>query len=210
MIKVVIADDDILVRDGLKILIDSEDDMEVVGVAKDGLEAFQLTQKLKPDVVLMDIRMPQTDGIRGTQLIVRNNLKVKVLMLTTFKDDEYIASAIKSGAKGYMLKNQSSDEIIKGIRSIYSGTSIYGKEVAEKLKDMIENKKDKKELKDLNLRDREIEILKLIAQGLNNKEISVKMFIGEGTVRNYVSTLLDKLQLRDRTQLAIYYIRNIE
>ena len=210
MIKVVIADDDILVRDGLKILIDSEDDMEVVGVAKDGFEAFQLTQKLKPDVVLMDIRMPQTDGIRGTQLIVRNNLKVKVLMLTTFKDDEYIASAIKSGAKGYMLKNQSSDEIIKGIRSIYSGTSIYGKEVAEKLKDMIENKKDKKELKDLNLRDREIEILKLIAQGLNNKEISVKMFIGEGTVRNYVSTLLDKLQLRDRTQLAIYYIRNIE
>ena len=210
MIKVVIADDDILVRDGLKILIDSEDDMEVMGVAKDGLEAFQLTQKLKPDVVLMDIRMPQTDGIRGTQLIVRNNLKVKVLMLTTFKDDEYIASAIKSGAKGYMLKNQSSDEIIKGIRSIYSGTSIYGKEVAEKLKDMIENKKDKKELKDLNLRDREIEILKLIAQGLNNKEISVKMFIGEGTVRNYVSTLLDKLQLRDRTQLAIYYIRNIE
>ena len=210
MIKILIADDDILVRDGLKILIDSEDDMEVVAVAKDGYEAFQMAQKYNPDVVLMDIRMPKTDGIRGTQMIVENNINTKILMLTTFKDDEYIASAIKNGAVGYMLKNQSSDEIIKGIRIVRSGNNVYGSEVAEKLKDMIGDKKEKIEPSQLDLSDREFEMLKLIAEGLNNKEIANKMFISEGTVRNYVSTLLDKLHLRDRTQLAIYYIREIE
>lgn len=210
MIKILIADDDILVRDGLKILIDSEDDMEVVAVAKDGYEAFQMAQKYNPDVVLMDIRMPETDGIRGTQMIMENKISTKILMLTTFKDDEYIASAIKNGAVGYMLKNQSSDEIIKGIRIVRSGNNVYGSEVAEKLKDMISDKKEKIEPSQLDLSDREFEMLKLIAEGLNNKEIANKMFISEGTVRNYVSTLLDKLHLRDRTQLAIYYIREIE
>ena len=210
MINVLIADDDILVRDGLKILIDSEDDMKVVSVAKNGLEAFQLAQKHRPDVVLMDIRMPDIDGIRGTQLINENGLDTKVLMLTTFKDDEYIVSALKNGANGYMLKNQSSDEIIDGIRTVQNGTNIYGEEIAQKLKELIGRKKDKINPDTLSLSNRELGVLRLIANGLNNKEIAATMFISDGTVRNYVSTLLDKLDLRDRTQLAIFYIRHIE
>lgn len=118
--KIIIVDDDILVRDGLKILVDSEDDMQVVSVAKDGHEAYEQVKKHMPDVVLMDIRMPETDGIKGTALIKKDFPQVKVLMLTTFKDDEYIAQAIKNGAQGYMLKNQSSDIIISGIRTVNS------------------------------------------------------------------------------------------
>ena len=208
--KIIIVDDDILVRDGLKILIDSEDDMEVVAVAKDGQEAFNQVEKHKPDVVLMDIRMPNTDGIKGTALIKADYPDVKVLILTTFKDDAYISEAIKNGAQGYMLKNQSSDVIINGIRTVASGTNIYGDEVAQKLKGMIEDKKQRVEVSKFNLSLRELEILKLIAKGYNNKEISDKLFISDGTVRNYVTVLLDKLDLRDRTQLAIHYIRNIE
>jgi len=210
MIRIVIADDDTLVRDGLKIIIDSEDDMEVVGLAKDGSQASLLYQELKPDVVLMDIRMPGTDGIHGTRMIKGSDPNAKVLMLTTFKDDEYIASAVKMGAKGYMLKNQSSDEIIGSIRLVCSGASIYGEEAATKLKDMIEEKKEKADVSSLDLSERELNVLRLIAQGLSNKEIAAEMYISDGTVRNYVSVLLDKLNQRDRTQLAIYYIRNIE
>lgn len=208
--KIIIADDDILVRDGLKILIQSEEDMEVVAVAKDGQQAYDQVAKHLPDVVLMDIRMPDVDGITGTALIKKDYPNTKILMLTTFKDDEYIAQAINNGAQGYMLKNQPSDAIINGIRTINSGASIYEREVALKLKGMIKSKKQKLSAKDLNLLDREMEILALIADGYSNKEIAAKLFISDGTLRNYVTVLLDKLKLRDRTQLAIFYIKNIE
>lgn len=208
--KIIIVDDDILVRDGLKILIQSEEDMEVVAVAKDGQQAYDQVAKHLPDVVLMDIRMPDVDGIIGTALIKKDYPNTKILMLTTFKDDEYIAQAINNGAQGYMLKNQPSDAIINGIRTINSGASIYEREVALKLKGMIKSKKQKLSAKDLNLLDRQMEILALIADGYSNKEIAAKLFISDGTLRNYVTVLLDKLKLRDRTQLAIFYIKNIE
>lgn len=208
--KIIIVDDDILVRDGLKILIQSEEDMEVVAVAKDGQQAYDQVAKHLPDVVLMDIRMPDVDGIIGTALIKKDYPNTKILMLTTFKDDEYIAQAINNGAQGYMLKNQPSDAIINGIRTINSGASIYEREVALKLKGMIKSKKQKLSAKNLNLLDRQMEILALIADGYSNKEIAAKLFISDGTLRNYVTVLLDKLKLRDRTQLAIFYIKNIE
>lgn len=210
MIRVLIADDDTLVLEGLKILIDMEVDMQVVAVASDGEDAFILAKKHRPDIVLMDIRMPKIDGIMGAKMIREHDTRIKVLMLTTFKDDEYINQAIINGAQGYMLKNQPSETIINGIRMVINGANIFGDEIAEKFKTMLPLKKKKIDMQQLDLSEREVEILEYISQGLNNKEIAALLFISDGTVRNYVTTLLNKLELRDRTQLAIFYIRNME
>lgn len=208
--KVEIVDDDVMVRDGLKMILDLEPDMEVVGVAGNGREAFDVCQSCSPDIILMDIRMPEVDGIQGTKLIKEHFKDVKILMLTTFKDDDYIKQAIKNGAEGYLLKNQSADVIIDAIRTLYKGSFVCEKGVMNSLKEMIENETKKNEsfIDHIDLSGREKEILELIAQGLSNKEIGDVLFIGQGTVRNYVTSLLDKLQLRDRTQLAIFYLKS--
>lgn len=204
--KVLIVDDDALIRDGLKILLELEDDFQVSGTACNGQEAFELCKREKPDLVLMDIRMPVMDGVLGTKLIKEHFKDVKVVILTTFKDDEYIKEAVKSGAEGYILKNQSSDSIIESLRAVGKGNTVFEKEVADALTSMIKDGNRKKP-ENFDLTQREIEVLKLVGDGLSNKEIADKLFLSEGTTRNYVTGLLEKLSLRDRTQLAIFYLK---
>lgn len=207
--KVLIVDDDALIRDSLKIIISMEADMEVVGAASNAQEALELCRQYQPDIVLMDIRMPIMDGVLGTKLIKSQFSNIKVIILTTFKDDEYIKEAIKNGASGYMLKNQSSDNIIDSLRAVHKGSIVLEKEVAKSLTSMLKDNGNVR-LKDLNITEREIDVLKLVGEGLSNKEISERLYLSEGTVRNYVTILLEKLSLRDRTQLAIFYIKNVE
>lgn len=207
--KVLIVDDNGLIRDSLKILLSLEPDIEVVGIASNGQQAFELCQKTRPDIVLMDIRMPIMDGVLGTKLIKEHFNDIKIIILTTFKDDEYIREAIKNGAEGYILKNQSSDSIVDSLRAVYKGNTVLDKEVADTLTSMLKDKPEKKNKIDYELGNRELEILKLISEGLSNKEIGAKLYLSEGTVRNYITGLLDKLNLRDRTQLAIFYLKNM-
>lgn len=206
--RVLIVDDDALIRDGLKILIELEEDFTVVGTATNGQEAFELCQRDKPDLVLMDIRMPVMDGVLGTQLIKRHFQDIKVVILTTFKDDEYIKEAVKSGAEGYILKNQPTDSIIESLRAVGKGNIVFEKEVAGTISSMLKEER-KRTPHEVDLTPRELEILQLVADGLSNKEIAERIFLSEGTTRNYVTSLLEKLGLRDRTQLAIYYLKNL-
>lgn len=204
--KVLIVDDDALIRDGLNILIGLEDDFEVIGTATNGQEAFELCGRERPDLVLMDIRMPVMDGVLGTRLIKQHFQHIKVVILTTFKDDEYIKEAVKCGAEGYILKNQPSDSIIESLRAVGKGNAVFEREVASTLSSMLAQ--EKKAPAGVDLTERELEILALIAEGLSNKEIADRIFLSAGTTRNYVTGLLEKLQLRDRTQLAIYYLKH--
>jgi len=207
--KILVADDDALIREGLRILLAMEHDMEVVGAAKNGQEALELCAELKPDIVLMDIRMPGADGIKGTKMIKERYPFVHVVMLTTFVDEEYIAEAVKNGAEGYILKNQSPESIAESLRAVYSGNVVFENTVAGKIGGMIKETRNV-DRGDYDLTEKELEILSLIAGGLTNKELAKKLFLSEGTVRNYISVILEKLDLRDRTQLAIFYIRNFE
>jgi DNA-binding NarL/FixJ family response regulator len=206
-LKVIIVDDDGLIRDSLKLVLGLEEDIQVLGTAKNGMEAFELCKADKPDIVLMDIRMPVMDGVLGTKLIKESFRDVKVVLLTTFKDDEYIREAVMNGAEGYILKNQSTDSIIESLRTVYKGNTVFEKDVVNVITGMIKEEKNKKP-SDYKLSDREFEVLALIAEGLSNKEIAEKLFLGEGTVRNYITNILEKLELRDRTQLAIFYLKN--
>lgn len=207
--KVLVADDDGLIRESLKLILELEDDIEVVGTAETGKQAFEMCGELRPDIVLMDIRMPAMDGVLGTKLIKETYKNIKVIILTTFRDDEFIKEAIKNGAEGYILKNQSSDSIIESIRAVNRGNSVFQREIANVISSMIKDGGNKNP-KDYEITDREFEILKYIGEGLSNKEISQKLYLSEGTVRNYVTELLEKLCLRDRTQLAIFYVKNFE
>ncbi|WP_350344804.1 response regulator transcription factor [Proteinivorax tanatarense] len=207
-LKVLIVDDDGLIRDSLKMILDLEEDIEVIATAKNGKESIDLALKLCPDVILMDIRMPEMDGVEATKVIKDKYQHAKILILTTFKEQSYIAKAIKSGANGYILKSQRSEDIVDAVRSIYKGgNSILDSDVIDNLKGMLKEEKSDFTL-DQNLSHREIEILELVAEGLSNKEIADILHLSPGTVRNYITSLLDKLSLRDRTQLAIYYLKN--
>lgn len=206
--KVLIVDDDGLIRESLSILLGLEDSIEVVGTAANGQEALELCKSLSPDIVLMDVRMPVMDGVVGTKLIKETFNKIKIVILTTFKDDEYIKEAIKNGAEGYILKNQTSDSIVDTLKAVNKGNMVFEKDVANTISNFIKED-NKKSPKDYNLTDREVDILKLIGEGKSNKEIAQTLFLGEGTIRNYVTNLLEKLQLRDRTQLAIFYLKNL-
>ena len=207
--KVLIVDDDALIREGLKILLEIEVDFQVVGTASNGQEAFEMCRKEKPDLVLMDIRMPVMDGVLGTKLIKSHFKDIKVVILTTFKDDEYIKEALKSGAEGYILKNQPADSIIESLRAVSKGNIVLEREVANALSSMLKDCK-KEAPERLDISQRELGILKLVGEGLSNREIAERLNLSEGTTRNYVTGLLEKLGFRDRTQLAIFYIRNCE
>lgn len=209
-LRILIVDDDALIRESLSILLGLDDEIEVVGTASNGQDAFDKCTEFKPDIVLMDVRMPIMDGVLGTKLIKESFKDIKVVILTTFKDDEYIKEAIKNGAEGYILKNQSSDSIVDSLKAVIKGNMVFEKNVAETISSLI--KEDSK--KDVNvdkykLTGREMDVLKLIGEGLSNKEIAAEIHLGEGTIRNYVTSLLEKLELRDRTQLAIFYLKNL-
>jgi DNA-binding NarL/FixJ family response regulator len=208
-LKILIVDDDALIRDGLKMILETEEGFTVAGTASNGQEAVRICSETQPDIVLMDIRMPVMDGVQATQLIKERFRNIKVLLLTTFKDTEYIRSAIKYGAEGYVLKSNSSASIIESIKTILQGNVVYEKEVAGMISDMM-GKEKKLSAEELDITKREFEMMELISKGFSNREISEKLYMSEGTVRNYISTLLDKLDLRDKTQLAIFFIRKLE
>ncbi len=205
MIKVVIADDIPVLRSGLKAVLSQDTDIKVVGEASNGQEAFELCIRQHPDVVLMDMRMPDHDGGYGTRKIKDNFKDIKVLVLTTFDDKETVNRAVSCSADGYILKEMDSDKIISSIKAVAGGINVFCDNVFRSIKqDVI----IQQEAKDFGLTDRESEIIKLICDGCDNKEIAAKLFLAEGTVRNSISRLLEKLELKDRTQLAVFAIKN--
>lgn len=207
--RVLIVDDDALIRDSLKMLLELEEDFEVLGLASNGQEALDFCRRDLPDLVLMDIRMPVMDGVMGTKRIKALYPQVQVVILTTFRDDEYIKEALKNGAAGYILKSQPADSIIDSLRAVAKGNIVLERDVATSLSSMLREDK-KKGREGLNLTERELEIMSAVGRGLSNREIAQDLFLSEGTVRNYVTSLLEKLNLRDRTQLALFYVRNFE
>lgn len=204
--KILLVDDDHLILDGLEIILNNQTDMNVIGTVRTGRAAIDFVQNQRPDVILMDIRMPELDGILAVKAIKAMDEAIKILMLTTFKDDNYIREAISEGADGYLLKSQPAGVIVKGIRTVYAGNTVIEEDVMNTLKAMLN--KSTASLASFGLTQREIEVLALIGEGMNNKEISEQLFLGEGTIRNYVTVLLDKLDLRDRTQLALFYVQH--
>ena len=205
-IKLLIVDDEKLIREGLKIMLSIFEDIDVVGTAENGYKALEFCKGNEVDVVLMDIRMKECDGVMGTRLIKEQFSRIKVIILTTFKDKEYIQDAMKYGAFGYMLKDSSHDVIYEGIKTAYKGNMVVHPEVATKMMDnSICNKKD---IDKFGLSEKEIKKIEFIANGLTNKEISEEIFLSEGTVKNNITNILSKLELRDRTQIAIFAFKN--
>ncbi len=208
MIRIILVDDQSIIREGLSSLLQSKPDLEVVGDAENGQVGLDLALKLQPDIVLMDVRMPIMDGVAATRSLTQQLPQTKVLVLTTFDDDEYITKAMKNGAKGYLLKDTPSEELAQAIRSIYKGYTQLGPGLFEKM--IATNtppsshsplKEPPPELK--RLTPRELEVLQLIGRGYSNREIAQTLYITERTVKNHVSSILSRLNLRDRTQVAL-------
>lgn len=204
-IKILIVDDDPLVGESLKLLLSKLDDMMVIGISEHGLSAVETMEELSqqenlPDVVLMDIQMPEMDGIEATARIKEEFPATRIMMLTTFKDEHNIRRAILAGAEGYLIKSTEVTSMAVQIRALFSGTVVMDQQALQELT------KPKAERFD-DLTPREQDIARLVGEGLSNKEISKHLFISEGTVRNNLSVILDKLNLRDRTQLAIQYLK---
>ena len=193
--KLIIVDDDKLICKSLEVMLSKEDDIEVLGIASNGLEALDLCKIKNPDIILMDIRMPDVDGIQATYLIKKHYPKVRIMMLTTFQDKQNIQSALKAGAEGYLLKTDKISNIAKKLRIFYEGVTILDKYILDKLTRPDKNLLDK-------LTPREKDVILLVAQGFTNKEISAQLFLSEGTVRNIVSVIIDKLGVKNRTQLS--------
>lgn len=206
--RVLIVDDDPLVSGALKVILESESDMEVAGVASGGAEAVAACADHAPDVVVMDIRMDGMNGIEAAEKILGGNKDIKILFLTTFLDDEYINKALSLGASGYILK-QDCATLASSVRAVFGGQIVFGGKIVEKLPDLM-NRKEKFDYDQYGITDKEKELIEMVAEGLSNKEISEKMFLGEGTVRNMMSSVLSKLDLRDRTQLACFYYQKIK
>jgi len=208
-IRIAIIDDEKLIREGLKIILSSYEDIEVVGMGENGSEALNICKSRDVDLVLMDIRMPVCDGVEGTKLIKREFSNTKVLILTTFRDIEYIQEALKNGASGYLLKDSSYDLLYEGVKAAVIGNIVIHPDIAlDILNNKNANTDPDKILKAYGLSKKEYEIIRLIAEGLSNKEIGEKLFLSEGTIKNNVSTILSKLDLRDRTQIAVFAYKN--
>lgn len=206
MIQVIVVDDDRLVTESLRTILEIGAEIEVLAVGHSADEAVELFTRFQPDVLLMDIRMGNQTGIDAAKAIFTKYPQAAILLLTTFSDEEYIREALQIGVKGYLIKQNLAD-IIPAIKAVAKGQSVFGNEVADKLSTILTTAPKKIPIK---LTNRETEILEQIAEGKNNKEIAEALFLSEGTVRNYISQLLDKLGVRDRTQLAIYYYKNSE
>lgn len=206
--NIVIIDDDKLVSSSLKIILESTGKVNVTAIGENGESALELYEEYSPDVMLMDIRMTGVTGLDAGREILRKHGEARILFLTTFADDEYIVKALTMGAKGYILK-QNFEGIASALEAVMSGQSVFGETIIKKLPVLIK-KKSKADLSIYGINKKELEIIELVAEGMNNKEISSELFLSEGTVRNYLSTILEKLDLRDRTQLAIFYYTNMK
>lgn len=213
MIRVIIADDQELIRESLKIVLGTHDDIKVVGVAKDGFEVLRILENTQVDVILMDIRMPEMDGVYCTKLVKEKFPETKVIILTTFDDDDFVFSALKYGSSGYLLKGIGTEELYKAILTVHNGGAMINPDIATKVfsafskasQDNITIQVNEDAIEEISKVERKI--IQQVAYGLSNKEIAKKLFLSEGTVRNYLSSILSKLYLRDRTQLAIWAIQ---
>lgn len=209
-IKVLIVDDQTLVRQGLATLLALEEDLEIVGQAGDGEEAISQVGFLQPDVVLMDMRMPKKTGVEATQEICKRYPSVKVLVLTTYDEDDLIVGALKAGACGYLLKDSPSEKLAIAIRAVKEGYTQLSPAVTPKVVSLMHGSEKSKKADLLkSFSEREVEVIELIAKGLSNKEIAETLYITQGTVKNYVTKILGQLNLRDRTQLAVWVKDNM-
>ena len=208
MIRILLVDDQTLIRQGIKLLLDLEPDLEVVGLAGNGREALELAAELRPDVVLMDVRMPELDGVAATRALTARLPQTGVIILTTFDDDEYVFEGLKAGARGYLLKDVSSDEMAQAVRAVAAGQALIQPSVARKVVAEFSRlaagapREQPPELAQ-PLTERELEVLRAMAAGQSNREIAELLVITEGTVKNHVSNLLAKLDVRDRTQAVL-------
>lgn len=206
--KVVVVDDDRLVGTSLKTILQAGGEVNVVDVGYSGQEAIELYRLHRPDVILMDIRMSGMSGLDAAEKILSFDPAARILFLTTFSDDEYIniIRALKMGARGYILK-QDYESILPALKAVYNGQSVFGDEIVSRIPDMF-LKNRKPDFSKYGISEKEAEIIALVAEGMNNKEIASALYLSEGTVRNYISVILEKLNLRDRTQLAVFYYKN--
>lgn len=207
-IRVLVCDDQAVVREGLEMILNADKDIEVVGLAADGQEALNLVAAKKPDLVLMDLNMPGMNGIVATERIHRDFPNVRILVLTTFGEDDWVFDAIRGGAAGYLLKGTTRQEIVAAIKGTYAGKSFIDPQVGGKLlKEVEKSRQVSSTTFRPNLTEREMDMLKLMAKGLSNMQISQRLHITQGTVRNYVSAILAKLGVADRTQAALMAVK---
>ncbi|ENQ3108031.1 response regulator transcription factor [Bacillus cereus] len=204
-IKVLIADDNSFIREGMKIILSTYEEFEVLETVNDGQEALDYCKKHDVDIALLDVRMPNMNGVEATKFICEQT-KTKPLILTTFDDDEYILEAVKNGAKGYLLKNNDPERIRDALKSVYHGHTVMQDVVLDKIKSNLQENKEELKIDKSLFTERELSIIAHIAKGFSNKEISKQLFISEGTIANYITSILNKTGLEHRTQIAIYYL----
>jgi DNA-binding NarL/FixJ family response regulator len=207
--KILLCDDQAVIRDGLEMLLTLEKDMQVVGSASDGAEAIELAAQKRPDLILMDLKMPGVNGIEATRDIHARFPHIKILVLTTYDDDEWVFDAVRAGASGYLLKDTPRQKIVEAIRGTVESKSFLDPAIAGKLMNQIaSNQKQPASLLAEKLTERELDVLRLIAKGFNNADIAGQLHLSEGTVRNHVSAILEKLGVSDRTQAAVTAIQH--
>lgn len=204
--EILIVDDDSLVAGALKIILETQKDFHIPACGSNGKEAIALYRQHRPDILLMDIRMEEMNGLDASASILAEFPDARILLLTTFSDDEYIIKALKLGASGYLLK-QDYQNIVPAIRAVFSGQTVFGDEIVSKIPSLLQ-KAPSFDYASVEINERELEIIQLIADGLSNKEIASTLYLSEGTVRNYLSSILTKLDLRDRTQVAVFYYQH--
>ncbi|WP_010248929.1 response regulator transcription factor [Acetivibrio cellulolyticus] len=212
MIRVAIVDDQKLLSESLKSIIENDHDLKVIGCASNGREALEICSSSKPDIVLMDIKMPVCDGIEGTRMIKEKYPEIKVLILTTFEDDQNVYEALKNGADGYILKDITPEELIQAVKNASRGFSIFSRSpfgsVVKKINDADESAEKNDNPISIDLKEREVEIIRMIAEGMSNKEIASKLCLSFGRTKNIISEILAKLDLSDRNQLASFAFKN--
>ncbi len=205
--KIIIIDDDELITMSLKMILQADNEFEVVAEGHDGSEALTLYEEMKPDIILMDIRMPKMNGLEAAKEVLAKYKDAVILLLTTFSDEEYIVQALKIGVRGYLLK-QDYKALPESLRAAMSGQTVFGGAVVERIPDIMQSKNSSFDYSAAGISDKEYAVIQLVAEGLSNQEIADKLFLSLGTVRNYISVILEKLEIRDRTQLAIFYLKH--
>lgn len=206
--RIVVVDDDQIVAISLKTILESDEEIEVVACGNGGEDAIELYDREKPDILLMDIQMKRTSGLSAAEQIMEKYPDARILLLTTFSDDEYIVKALDIGVKGYILK-QDFDGILPAVKAVYGGQSVFGGEIVSKIPVLSSSNKTEFDFEAYDISPKEQEVMAQVALGKSNREIAESLFLSEGTVRNYISSVLEKLSLRDRTQLAVFYLNKV-